>query len=389
MRSLLLVGQSALSVVLIVGAGLFIRSLAQLNAVDIGIDASRTIFIGLRPAVRSEEQLSAVMNELADRTRALPGVEQVTLATSGPFLFWNARDAFLPESDTSLSLGGEKPAVIGADSAFFSTLGLRIVRGRPIQASDRIGEAPVVVVTESLAHAAWPNMDPLGRCLIPFDRAERCFTVVGVTNDFHQWAIVEAPRMRYILSIDQMPQPRPGASQMYVRANPTAADAVTAQVRDLVREIMPTARVMWLSRLSRALEPEIRPWRVGAGLFIALGGLALIVATIGVYSVLAYSLSQRVREMGVRIALGASAADVHRLVLRDGFRTVLIGGVLGIILALVLGRLIASLLYGVSARDPITMLVSVLVLLAAGALAGLLPAWRASRVDPVVALRAE
>jgi predicted permease len=389
MRSMLLVGQSALSVVLIVGAGLFIRSLARLNAVDIGVDASRTIIVGLRPAVRGEEQLSAVMNELADRTRALPGVERVTLATSGPFLFWNTRDAFLPGSDTSVSLGGELPAVIGADSTFFSALGLRMLRGRPIRASDRVGDAPVVVVTESLARTAWPSGDALGQCLIPFERGGRCYTVVGVTNDFHQWAVVESPRMRYILSIDQMPQPRPGASQMYVRANPEVADAITAQVHTLVREIMPTARVMWLARLSHALESELRPWRVGAGLFIALGVLALMVATIGVYSVLAYSLSQRVREMGVRIALGAGAGEVHRLVLWDGLRTVMVGAAVGLVLALALGRLVASLLYGVSARDPITMAVSVLVLLGAGAVAGLLPAWRASRVDPVVALRAE
>jgi ABC-type antimicrobial peptide transport system permease subunit len=195
--------------------------------------------------------------------------------------------------------------------------------------------------------------------------------------------------MRYILSVDQMPQPHPPSSQMYVRANAEVADAVATQVRTLVRDIMPTARVMWLTRLSRQVETEFRPWRVGAGLFIALGGLALVVATIGVYSVLAYSLSQRTREMGVRIALGASAADVHRLVLLDGLRTVMIGGVVGIVLSLALGRLIASLLYGVSARDPVTMVASVLVLLVAGALAGLLPAWRASRVDPVVALRSE
>jgi predicted permease len=389
LRSLLLVGQSALSVVLIVGAGLFIRSLVRLNAVDIGIDASRTIIVGLRPTTRTDEQLSAVMNELADRVRAVPGVERVTLATSGPFLYWNTRDAFLPGTDTSVSLGGQLPAVIGADSTFFRTLGLRMLRGRSIEASDRVGDAPVVVVTESLARAAWPGADPLGKCLIPFERSGRCYTVVGVTNDFHQWGVVEAPRMRYIMSIDQMPLPRPGASQMYVRAQPEFADAATAQIRDLVREIMPTARVMWLSRLSNALASELRPWRVGAGLFIALGLLALTVATIGVYSVLAYALSQRVREMGVRIALGARSGDVHRLVLWDGLRTVLIGSVVGVVLALALGRLVASLLYGVSARDPITMIASVLVLLIAGAMAGLLPAWRASRVDPVVALRAD
>ena len=389
MRSLLLVGQSALAVVLIVGAGLFVRSLIRLNAVDIGIDPERTIIVGLRPAVRGPEELNGVMNELAARIRPLQGVEQLSLATSGPFLFWNSGEVFLPESDTSISVAGEVPAGVGVDSSFFATLGLRVLRGRAIQATDRMGSEPVVVVTESLARTAWPGADPLGNCLKPFSTSERCFTVVGVTNDFHQWSIVEPIKPRYIMAEAQMPQPHQPASQMYIRVNPEAAAAITTRIRALVRETMPTARVMWLDHLARAIEPEYRPWRVGAGLFIGLGGLALIVATIGVYSVLAYSLSQRVREMGVRIALGARAGDVHRLVLWDGLRTVMIGGALGIVLALALGRLVSSLLYGVSARDPVTMIGSVLVLLIAGALAGLLPAWKASRVDPIVALRAD
>ena len=151
---------------------------------------------------------------------------------------------------------------------------------------------------------------------------------------------------------------------------------------------MPTARVMWpIVPLSRNLEPEYRPWRVGTGLFVSLGALALIVATVGIYSVLAYTMGQRAHEVGIRIALGARSADVHRLVLTEGLRVVAIGAGIGVVLALASGRLIASLLYSVSSRDPLTLFASVVVLLTAAALAGALPAWRASKVDPVVTLR--
>ena len=390
LRTGLLIGQSALSVVLIVGAGLFARSLMKLNQIDIGIDPTRTIIVGLRPVVRDESELTTVMTELADGARQLPGVEHLSLATAGPFIYWNTREVFVPGSDTSLSLGGDPPGVASVDSAFFDALALRPVEGRLLQASDRRGAPPVMVVSQTLARAAWPGSSAIGKCLIPVQRTEPCYTVVGVVPDVNQWAPVETPRMRYFMTVDQTPQPHPPATNLFVRAERENIDAVASYLRTSVRELMPTARVMWpIVPLARNLEPEYRPWRVGTGLFVALGALALIVATIGIYSVLAYTLSQRTHEMGVRIALGARAGDVHRLVLSDGLRTVAIGAGIGIALALAMGRLVASLLFQVSSRDPITLIVSVAILLAAGALAGVIPAWRASRVDPVIALRAD
>jgi predicted permease len=390
LRTGLLIGQSALSVVLIAGAGLFARSLAKLNEINLGIDPERTILVVLRPAVRSDRELTEVMTEVAGRARQLPGVEHLSLATAGPFVYWNTRDVFLPGSDTSVSLAGEPPGVASVDSAFFDALALRAIEGRTLLASDRRGAPPVMVVSETLARTVWPGKSAVGQCLIPFARTETCFTVVGVVPDVKQWSPMDASRMRYFMSIEQTPEPHPPATNMFVRAELENIDAVASYLRTTVREVMPTARVMWpIVPLARNLEPEYRPWRVGTGLFVALGSLALIVATIGIYSVLAYTMSQRMREMGVRIALGARATDVHRLVLVEGLRVVAIGAAIGVVLALASGNLIASLLYAVSSRDPLTLVVSVGVLLAAGAVAGAIPAWRASRVDPVVALRSE
>ena len=384
LRTGLLISQLALSVVLIAGAGLFARSLANLNEVDIGIDPTRTIIVGLRPTAR----MGDAMTQLADRVRQLQGVERLSAATAGPFIFWNARDVFVPGSDTSISLSGEVPGVVSVDSAFFEALALRVVEGRQLLASDRQGTPPVMVVSETLADNVWPGGSAVGQCLIPFERTEKCYTVVGVVRDMKQWSPLELPRMRYFLPIEQTPQPYPPPTNLFVRAAPENIEAVASFIRMSVRELMPTWRVMWpIVPLSRHLEPEYRPWRVGTGLFVALGALALVVATIGIYSVLAYTMSQRMHEMGVRIALGAQAADVHRLVLTEGLRVVAIGAAIGVLLALAGGRLIASLLYSVSSRDPLTLVASVAILLTAGAVAGAIPAWRASRVDPVVTLR--
>ena len=388
LRTGLLIGQSALSVVLIVGAGLFARSLAKLNEIDLGIDPNRTLLVVVRPAVRSEQELNEVMAEVAGRARQVPGVEHLSVVTSGPFAFWNARDVFLPGSDTSVSLNGETPAVVSVDSAFFDALALRPTEGRLLNAADRLGAPPVMVVSRTMARALWPGRSAVGQCLIPFARTETCYTVVGVVPDVKQWSPVEAPRMRYFMTIEQTPQPHPPATIVYARAEVKAIDAVAAYFRSTVRDVMPTARVMWpIVPLARNLESEYRPWRVGTGLFVSLGALALIVATIGIYSVLAYTMSQRMHEMGVRIALGARAADVHRLVLTEGLRVVAVGAGIGVLLALAAGQLVASLLYSVSSRDPLTLVASVGILLAAGAVAGAIPAWRASRVDPVVTLR--
>jgi hypothetical protein len=257
-------------------------------------------------------------------------------------------------------------------------------------ASDVKGAPPVVVVNESMARTVWPGQNALGKCLVPFERSGTCFTVVGVVTDINQWALIEPPRLRYFIPYEQVPEPRLPAQAVIVRAAPDRVDAVAAWIRSTVRREMPSARIMQpIVPMEERLEADYRPWNVGAGLFIALGSLALIVATIGVYSVLAYTLSQRTREIGLRIALGATAGDMRRLVVLEGLRPVAIGAAFGVALALALGRLVASLLYGVSSRDPMTLVVSVGVLLVAGVVAGLIPAWRASRVDPVVALRSE
>jgi hypothetical protein len=380
--------QGALSVVLIVGAGLFLRSLYNVHAIDIGLDASRTIVSSIRP--ERTAGFAASMEDFAVRIRAIPGVDHVALSTSAPFVHWDARDAFLPGQDTSVTLAGERPAGIGVDTAFFAAMGMRVRTGRAILPTDVDGGASVVVVTETMARALWPGASGIGKCLIPYSRSNACASVVGVVSDLHQWSLVEAPRMRFFIPMAQLPASSRLPTSMVIDADPHRANAISAIVHSQMSRTFPTARIMWApAPIARRLEPELRPWRVGAGLFVALGALALFVATIGIYSVIAYAFSQRMHEIGVRMALGARSSDIRGLVLGEALRVVAIGAALGIVLAVGLGRLVASLLYDVSSRDPLIMAMSAAVLVVAGTMAGLIPALRASRVDPVVSLRAE
>src|SRR6185295_6930192 len=183
--------QGALSVVLIVGAGLFLRSLYNVHAIDVGLDESRTIISSIRPA--RSAGFAPMMEEFASRVRPIRGVEHVGLGTSAPFVHWDARDAYLPGQDTSVSLGGERAGGIGVDTAFLSAMGLRIRSGRGILPADVAGAPRVVVVSETMAKTLWPGDAAIGKCLIPFSRSSACFTVVGVVNDIHQWGLVEAP----------------------------------------------------------------------------------------------------------------------------------------------------------------------------------------------------
>jgi putative ABC transport system permease protein len=330
------------------------------------------------------------MNAFTTRVRQIPGVEHAGLGTSAPFVHWDAQDAFLPGRDTSVSLGGERAAGIAVDDAFLNALGVRVHAGRGISSADGPGASPVVVVTDAMAKALWPGESPIGKCLIPFARTNPCFSVVGVVSDLHQWNLVEAAHMRFFISMRQMPSAGRLPTSLVIRATQDRASSVASLVQTEMRREFPTARIMWPAEpIARKLEPQLRPWRVGAALFAALGTLALFVATIGIYSVIAYSFSQRTHEIGVRMALGARSEDVRALILGEGVRVVSVAAVLGTILSLGMGPLVASLLYGVSSRDPVILAASAIVVVGAGAVAGLLPALKAARVDPVISLRAE
>jgi ABC-type antimicrobial peptide transport system permease subunit len=244
----------------------------------------------------------------------------------------------------------------------------------------------VAVVNESLARSTWPHEDALGQCIRVATATAPCTRIVGIVEDSRRSQLLE-PTVRQLYH--PLPSTGPDAlGVIIVRVPPARAAAVELAARRDLAANHPGASVE-VHRMADILAPQYHTWELGATLFTVFGLLALVVAAIGVFSTLSHDVRQRRHELGVRAALGAGVADIVRLVVSSGVRLVAVGAVVGIILALAAGRLIASLLYGVAPRDPGTFVAVVLVLLTVAAIASALPAWWASRADPLEALRAE
>ena len=390
LRATLVAAQAALSVLLLVGAALFVRSLHNVRALDLGFDAERLVFVsvhfeeGGRKA--NEGLLSANLPKLAERLQQVPGVERVALASIAPMYGFSFNNAFYQNGDTIPPAADGLPGVTGVSADFLGTAGLRIVRGRGLSRDDPGGPNGVLVVNEAFARSAWPNDDPIGRCLRLSKPTAPCATVVGVTEDSRRSQLIEEPvRQMYVPLSDTGFY---AAGTAIVRVPPGRSFAVELAARKEIAGLFPGAEAN-VKRMSVLLEPQYRPWRLGATLFSAFGLLALVVAAVGVYSTVSTTVGQRRHEFGVRVALGARSEDVLALVVSGGVRVVAAGVAIGAVLALGAGRLIASLLYGTSPHDPLVLAVVSIILLVVAAIASMVPAWRASRVDPVEALRSE
>jgi predicted lysophospholipase L1 biosynthesis ABC-type transport system permease subunit len=248
-----------------------------------------------------------------------------------------------------------------------------------------------------MASVVWPGENPIGKCILTFARTAPCTTVVGVVDDVHTDDVVERRQfMQVYLPFAQNVQldslrfgPRGIGRVLLVRTRPGTEATVMKFALRVAREHLPAADVLSANDMTQVLEPKLRPWRLGATLFSALGMLAAVVAVVGMYSVIAYAASQRAHEMSVRMALGARARDILTLVAGEGLRVILISIAIGIGSAVAMGRLVGSLLYGVSTRDPVVLVGAAVLLALMGLAAILTPALRAARSDPASALRAE
>ena len=389
LRSFLVASQAALSVVLLVGAVLFVRSLHNVKAHDVGYAVDRLVFATAsydsRDSVR-DALFPLRLRELEERVAAIPAVEGVALTSMRPK--WGMSfERYHIEGDTA---GRRLPAGIytAVSPSFFTTTGTKLLRGRSFgEAGD--GEAAFpVVVNEAMARGLWPGLDPIGRCVRFREPTAPCATVVGVAQNAILTSIDEEPQPQFYLSLEQLPMKIFSAPEIIVRTDPRQMAGVQVALRQLLRAEFPGA-IPRINTMKDAMAPEYRPWDLGAKLFTLFGLLALLVAAIGTYSTVAYTVSQRTHEFGVRVALGARAADVIRLVVAEGLRTALIGTAAGVVLALAAGRAVAALLYGIGPRDPATLAVVAVVLLVIVVLASVVPAWRAARADPVEALRTE
>jgi len=397
-RSGLTIGQVALSVVLLVGAGLFVQSLRNVRAIDLGFDSDGlvTVHAGYRDLARSREVGSA-LESIATEMSRVPGVRGIAMASGAPMQGSMSQRIFLPGRDSVPTIDGMPPIDVLVSPEYFGTVGIRLVAGRTFESTDRAGMAPVAVVGRTMARVVWPGENPIGKCILTFARTAPCTTVVGVVDDIHTDGVIEPKRfMQLYLPFAQNAQldslrfgARGIGRALLVRTRPGTEPTVMKAALRVAREHLPGVDVLRVNDMTQLLEPKLRPWRLGATLFSALGILAAVVAVVGMYSVIAYAASQRAHEMSVRMALGARARDILTLVAGEGLRVILISIAIGTISAVAMGRLVASLLYGVSARDPVVLAGAAVLLTLMGFAAILTPALRAARSDPVGALRAE
>jgi len=383
MRRALLVLQGAISVVLLIGAGLFVRSFHNVRSLDLGFQPQHVIVAELsaRGTPIDSARRIEIMERLRERALTVPGVQHAAHTLTIPFsLEWN-QFLFVPGIDSAAlrDLFYINPVGPG----YFETMGTPLIRGRQITDSDRAGSQPVAVLSQAAIRRIWPSEDPLGKC-VKLQPDGPCHVVVGVSGDIRA-DFSEGPGRHVYVAATQVPAPD---SRLFIRTRGEAATRTEA-VRRALQEVVPGFAYVSTRTLDGIVAPEMRSWRLGATMFTIFGLLALVVAAIGLYSVVAYDVSQRTRELGVRVALGASAGAVLRLVVGEGVRVVIVGLALGAVVALALASRVSPLLYQVSAKDPVTYAGVVGILLVVAIVASLAPALRAARVDPNVALRAD
>jgi putative ABC transport system permease protein len=390
MRTTLLLLQTALSVVLLVGAGLFVRSLREVRSLPMGYDLEHLTYV--ETAMRGVKLDSIQGQVLADRllaeTRATPGVANAALIASVPFWSNEGHGMYVDGIDSTSKLG--RFQLQAGTPEYFATTGTRILRGRPFTSDDRAGTPRVAVVSEGMAKVLWRNDDPIGKCFRIAKRTSPCITVIGVAENTKARSITGDNEFMYYLPMAQYLEHigQPVMLAFFARVNGRPENFVEP-LRSALQRVMPPPSYLTVRPFHDIVDPTMQSWTSGARMFLAFGALALTLAAIGLYAVIAFAVAQRTQELGVRIALGARSRDVLRLVIGEGLRVTIIGIVIGAGIALIAGKGLGDLLYKVSPRDPVVFIAVALTLVVVGILATVIPAARATRVDPNVALRAD
>jgi len=397
-RRVLVMAEVALAVMLVIGAGLLLRTVANLTNVDAGFDRARLVTFSMALPIADYPQPSGraqLYQRLLDKLRAIPGV-QAASAMSGlpPNRPLNAND-----TDIDNYTAPPEGPFENVDyyqfvlSDYFETMGIPIVQGRSFQPSDAASEGMVAVVNETLVNTFWKGQNPIGQRLRPCCGDQiPWFTVIGVAKDVKQGGVDQETGTEYYFYVDQTAQVPPplgnAPSVMNVVLRTTIpAGTLRQSIEGAVRESDPSVPIVRLRDMNGVFEESIRRPRLLAQLLGGFAGLALLLAAIGTYGVLSYMVAERRREIGIRMALGADQGSVLVQVMKQGLVLTTVGIVAGLAGAFGLNRLIASLLFGVQPTDPITMAAVVGTITLVAAVACWLPAWRASRVDPNVVLR--
>ena len=395
LRFALLVAQSALATVLLVGTGIFVLSLRRIEAVPLGFTPERAAvarpnFSGRRNAelpvddATRRAQIVAQFERLRQVALETPGVSHAGLALTAPFEGSYAVGFRLPGRDSVPVTRDGGPYYNAVSGDYFGAIGARIVQGRAFTESDQAAGAHVAIVNETAARLWWPGESAIGKCVQLDDDSPRCSEVVGVVQNTHRQQIVEDEFVQLIVPLAQAAPLAPGVVLFSTSGN---ADRVVAEAHRRMQSAEPGLPYINVRRLDALVAPRLRSWRLGATMFTVFGALAVVLAAIGLYSVLAYDVAERRLELGVRSALGAATRRLAFLVIGRGVRAVAAGTLLGVIVSLLLGPRVAALLFRTSPREPTVFIAVAFVLFLVAVAATLAPAIRAARVDPMEALR--
>jgi putative ABC transport system permease protein len=384
-RRTLIAAEVALAVVLLTGGVLLIQTFARLQGADLGFRTDDILFGSVNPPAASyptREAYTRLYEELLERASAIPGVRRAALSSVLPLS--------PGDSDMGVQIEGRPRPASGADATvtwyrevsagYFDTIGMRVARGRGFEAGEAM---PSVLINETFAQRHFPGEDPLGRRL-RFDPEGPWFTIIGIAADARVGGAREPTRVEMFIPYWQYA----GRGMTVVLSGNNAAQFGPA-LREIVASIDPNLPVAVMRTMDDVLRDTLGQPRFLATLSGAFAALALLLAAIGIYGVMTYTVSQRTTEIGIRMALGATVSGVFRLVVGDGLRLALLGVAVGVGLAVMTGRWIGTLLYGIEPTDPLTLALTAAVLVGIAVTASILPAWRASRVDPMVALRAD
>jgi len=383
-RRILVMAQTALSVVLLIGAGLFLKSLRNAQRIDPGFDANGLLLLSLDTSLgrQEESRSSPFLRQLLERVRSVPGVRLVSASNDVPLGLGGSRrgisiEGYQPQGGEDMEVHSN---IVGPE--YFRTMGIPLVRGRDLTEADGPGSPGAAIVNESFARRYWPGRDPLGRRL---RMGSNPLEVVGVASDGKYRTLGEDPTPFFYVPLLQHPR---GGITLHVRAD-GAPEGLAAAVRREVRALDPSLPVFDVKTMKEHLGLSLLPARLAGSALGAFGLVALLLGAVGIYGVMAYWVSQRTREMGVRIALGANPRDLLSMVIAQGMGLAAVGVAAGLAAALAAGRAVSSHLYGVDGTDLATFVAVPVGLAAVALLAVYVPARRAMKVDPMVALRYE
>jgi putative ABC transport system permease protein len=389
-RALLVMGEVAVSFVLLIGAGLLINSFLHLRTLDPGFRTDHLLTSKIELSelkYPDKERRVPFYNELLRRVSALPGVESAAVAGNLPFTY-NGDSTFIAIEGRADPPPDQRLDVVyrAIGPGYFSTMGIKMVQGRDFNEQDKSDSVQAVVISEKTARHYWPGENPIGKRLKPGSTTSEIpwREVIGVVKDTRQNDFVAPPKMQMYFVHSQINSFVPNALVVRTSIDPLS---LATSVRNAVWSIDKDQPVSNIRSMDEIISEAVARQRFSMLLLGVFAGLALVLAAVGIYGVMSYSIAQRTHEIGIRMALGAQRSDVLKLMVGQGLRLVVVGVVIGLAAAFILTRLMTSLLFGISATDPTTFITISLVLMSVALLASYIPARRAMKVDPMFALR--